>query len=945
MKKAIALFSLSAVLSMAAMGVFGSLPAKELVADGEFQTYVPLRDGWIENTDGSAATDLNGAIRARNDRFWSGSASGWDSQERSFNALDEFVDTIHKANGGEGWRGAYRTPELTLHDNDHRYISFLFGGGADDIFINIFQVRGAAGSGDRITGIRTAFNDSGYFDKDGVENPDSFNAPITCNMVFKYFELPQEIQPGEQFLIYVRDGRTGGYGGFTFGDVRINQTLEDVAKSFSAHKTQMKLNSYMSDWTKNANQFVLDYYATDSYYETVRNAEAALTEVNDGFEVNDRLTKWAYDTEYSTGIINYDSIYSNEGWKWGGYFFDNDGLMPNNISGNLFLTGEPSDTDGHTCGLPETAKYRLISPEFTLSGTGLISAKIGGHYTALQLLDSELNVIATTGDINPSFYDADMTNIASSGARLNTMVRTYLDCKEYLGQRVHVALADTQTGDGWNLSYFDEVITKYTTLPGLAIDYFTQTSSKSENKYNGYIFDKYVYDGEKSYNAAFKEAYDFLQNYFSTLRTPAHKFDYAYATSELKEDIAEQYVLLSDEAKAIVQNSDDLETIEKDDKYNTEWWFNSFVQPSNKVSVFVPDDLSTTVYSIAFDGNGSTGEMQIARKLEGRKYILPSCGFAIPEGKEFAGWKINGTGETLLPDAEITINSDITLVAQWNILKYTITYVANGGIGEDYVVNNVEHGSEYSVLTINETGITAPVGKKFVEWNTAEDGTGETLSNSLVITNNVTLYAIWEDTAKLKVEALNTETSLSYSYEKDELDNFEISNVKIRFKAFVAKALWDELDGEETIKGYGVLVSTADIEGGYLGENTFKLAYASALETANNDVDEALSALCGSGKIKNFPHDISATMPYLYEAESNVNYDEDTYAWALAQTVTSPANLGRTYVAIAYIRTNNGIIFLNEARVSAKSLAQSMIDGPDYDGKSFDGSLSYIANY
>ena len=499
-------------------------------------------------------TDLNGAIRARNDRFWNGNSdpNNWDSQERSFNALDEFVDTIHRASGGEGWRGAYRTPELVLHDNDHRYISFLFGGGGDDIFINIFQVNGAAGSGDRITGIRTALNETGSFD----DKEAKLNAPISCNMVFKYYELPNEIQPGDHFLIYVRDGRTGGYGGFTFGSVQINQNLEEVAKSFSAHKATIKRNEYMSDWTRNANEFVLNFYANDSYYATVRAAEAALTDADDDFELNNRLSKWCYDQEnsvYENGDlanINFNSIYSDEGWKWGGYFYDNDGMMPSNKTGNLYLTGEPDDTDGHTCGLPESARYRLISPEFTLSGTGLISAKLGGHYARLSLLDSNFNVLLTTGN-NPSFVDANMTNIIASGARLNTMTRTFLDCSAYLNQRVHVAIEDSQTGGGWGLAYFDEVVTRYDTLPSFKLDVIHQ-NARSGATYNGVIMDRLVVGS--TYNSPFKEAYDFVQTYYSQTRSSSNNFSWCNASLS---DLESSYDGLSSDAKAVVDDSED----------------------------------------------------------------------------------------------------------------------------------------------------------------------------------------------------------------------------------------------------------------------------------------------------------------------------------------------------------------------------------------------------
>ena len=349
MKKFLSVLSLGTVVGVLSLGsaIACMQGVKEVSADvPDYQTYVPVRDGWIENTDGSAESSLVSLIRGRNDRFWSGNPDDthWDSQERTFNAMDEFVDTIHRANGGEGWRGAYRTPELELHDDNHRYISFLFGGGGDDIFVNVWHVRHADGSEtfpegynrNVIEGVRTRLDESGYFNQAGVVNPNYLNAPISCNMVFYYFQLPSSIEAGDKYLIYVRDGRTEHYGGFTFGDVHINQTLEDCAKSFSAHKAQMELNEFTSAWNRGASEHVLTYYRTNEYYAAVREAEALLKDANDDFEVNNRLSKWAYDQEYSRydnenhGLcgLNYDSIYATADHKMGTYFENNDGYMP-----------------------------------------------------------------------------------------------------------------------------------------------------------------------------------------------------------------------------------------------------------------------------------------------------------------------------------------------------------------------------------------------------------------------------------------------------------------------------------------------------------------------------------------------------------------------------------------------------------------------------------------
>ena len=548
MKKLLAILPFGVLAGALAVGAvsLSAKGSKEVKADApSYQTYVPVVDGWVENTDGSGESTVNSLLRGRNDRFWSG-GSGWDSQERTFNAMDEFIDTIHRANGGEGWRGAYRTPELELYDNNHRYISFLFGGGSGDIFINIFQVNGAAGSGDRITGIRTAFDGSGAYPDD----TNHLNAPISCNMVFKYFELPNEIQPGDHFLIYVRDGKQSDYGGFTFGDVHINQTLEECAKHFSVHKQQVKFNEYTSDYNAAANEYVLNFYATDSYYATIRTAEAALTDADCDFDVNDHLSNWAHDRSFSEAGIWYNDVISdNDAKNW-------TERMPANKSGNRYFNADAT-------GINEDEKYRLVSNEFTLSGTGFISAKLGGGTAVMSLIDntgaelvsSRVAAAEGTNILNGGFVDAAVANVMSSGARLNTMSRTYLDASAHLGKKVRVVLSDERTGGNWGLAYFDEVVTKYTSLPTLKVDRIQQQYGENPT-YHGVVTDKYV----GSNSTTFGQAYAFVQRFYGLMRDNANGGSWcSIAENSQVTTLLNDYKALDSDVKAIVDAAQDFD--------------------------------------------------------------------------------------------------------------------------------------------------------------------------------------------------------------------------------------------------------------------------------------------------------------------------------------------------------------------------------------------------
>ena len=565
MKKILTLLSLTIAGGALVLGsAISTAPKKasEAKADApSYQTYISVRDeGWMERMDNlDHAIDYGGFIRGRNDRFWNGNAdpNNFDSQERTYNGLDEFIDTCKV--DGNGWTGNYRTPELTLHDNDHRYICFLYSGlECNEIFINVFNISKGR---DVITNYKPFFAETpnGTFDDNKVKtDAEKKYGEITCNQTFRYLELPNDIEVNERFLLYVHDGSTAGFGFFTFGALYVNQTLTEVAKRFSAHKTQMQLNKELdtSAWNNNAIDYVLNFYATDSYYSTVRTAVAALTDADDDFEVNTHLSNWGYDQKNSTYAngdlagLNFSYVYSDKDIKWGGYFYENDGLMPVNKTGSKFFTGEPIDVDSFNTGLPEDAKYRLVSPEFTLSGTGLISAKIGGHYAKLSLLDSSYNVLLSTGN-NPSFVDASMNNIIASGARLCTMTRTYLDCSPYLNQRVHVAIEDSQTGGGWGLAYFDEIVTRYNSLPSFKLDVIQQ-EARSGAVYHGVVMDKLVV-GE-TYNATFKASYDFVQTYYAQVRSGSNRYSWCNVSLD---NLKSSYNSLDSDVKAIVDASDD----------------------------------------------------------------------------------------------------------------------------------------------------------------------------------------------------------------------------------------------------------------------------------------------------------------------------------------------------------------------------------------------------
>ena len=75
--------------------------------------------------------------------------------------------------------------------------------------------------------------------------------------------------------------------------------------------------------------------------------------------------------------------------------------------------------------------------------------------------------------------------------------------------------------------------------------------------------------------------------------------------------------------------------------------------------------------------------------------------------------------------------------------KLVVSYGANGGAG-DMLPSYVARGSS---VTVAENGFDAPSGKRFKEWNTAPDGSGNPYQpgEAFMPVTDTVLYAIWED--------------------------------------------------------------------------------------------------------------------------------------------------------------------------------------------------------
>ena len=158
----------------------------------------------------------------------------------------------------------------------------------------------------------------------------------------------------------------------------------------------------------------------------------------------------------------------------------------------------------------------------------------------------------------------------------------------------------------------------------------------------------------------------------------------------------------------------------------------------------------------------------------------------------------------------------------------------------------------------------------------------------------------------------------------------EISGAAIRFGGVSSDDLWNALNSESTIQGYGVLLAETD----WLQDHTttIKDEYAVAIDMAGT-VDGALELLCGEHngdeEIRRYMANGAspATANSEQKAFMGVAAGDTYYTWQVR--INFGSKFTTSYSAVAFIKTADGLVFFDEISVSAKELATAVLPSID----------------
>lgn len=455
---------------------------------------------------------------------------------RMFNAMDDFYD----GNRYEQWTGTVTSN--TWHQ-DQRYITFTLGGSK----ANKVEI----------------FNDEGNLLKTIVN--DYFTDPtISCNMLMRVVDLGEEFAEDDLYL-KITDSQTSGFGFVTFGDLRVNQTIEEAAASVGVHRMNLVNRELPGFDGKDANSNIKAKEASEAVYDS--EAEYAFVEDNlplnfeEGFEVDQELSNWAYDLSASSHqvtdknddgnpittptiveephYINFAGAVSSDSVFWGEE-------VPFNKTGEKFFAGGLASTSAST---DEAAKYRLVSSPFKMNDLGLFSAKMGGRTAKVELVSYPGGEVLYSF-VNDTFGDPrDIAHVGRYDVYNATMVRHIFEVPSAAGKKVCIAISDYEYGGNWGNIFFDEITTNYAAYPSFKLDLISQ---KGENSV---VKDSYHLE-EGAEPTALSEAAGFVTDYYAKARSYDNGFSYCGVSSSLN-DLVTAYTALSPEAQAIVDFSDD----------------------------------------------------------------------------------------------------------------------------------------------------------------------------------------------------------------------------------------------------------------------------------------------------------------------------------------------------------------------------------------------------
>ena len=153
--------------------------------------------------------------------------------------------------------------------------------------------------------------------------------------------------------------------------------------------------------------------------------------------------------------------------------------------------------------------------------------------------------------------------------------------------------------------------------------------------------------------------------------------------------------------------------------------------------------LTLKEFSLRYDANGGSGSLA-GRTVRYGETVTLGSEEPTKEGSSFEGWAktADAAAAEYQPGGSLTVTEETTLYAVWKLKEFSLRYDANGGSG-----SIAEQTGRYGVAITLSTEQPTKNGVRFTGWAKAADAAAAECQpgGSLALTENTTLYAVWEE--------------------------------------------------------------------------------------------------------------------------------------------------------------------------------------------------------
>ena len=153
--------------------------------------------------------------------------------------------------------------------------------------------------------------------------------------------------------------------------------------------------------------------------------------------------------------------------------------------------------------------------------------------------------------------------------------------------------------------------------------------------------------------------------------------------------------------------------------------------------------LTLKEFSLRYDANGGSGSLA-GRTVRYGETVTLGSEEPTKEGSSFEGWAktADAAAAEYQPGGSLTVTEETTLYAVWKLKEFSLRYDANGGSG-----SIAEQTGRYGVAITLSTEQPTKNGFRFTGWAKAADAAAAECQpgGSLALTENTTLYAVWEE--------------------------------------------------------------------------------------------------------------------------------------------------------------------------------------------------------